>query len=285
MRQWTVDAFASRPFLGNPACMVEPFDDWPDDAWMLALARENNQAETAFLVRTDQPDRFLLRWFTPDAEVPLCGHATLGSGHVLFHEFELKAEAVTFETRQSGRLIVRRRGFSEYEMDFPALPPKRVRAPDALAAALGAEPDEVWAGHYGVAVFGSAETVRSLRPDTRALEKIVLDAAESRGNLVVAAPSDDPAFDVVDRFFCPGSSVEEDPATGSAHCILAPLFADKLGKPLVKFFQAFPGRGAEITTELREDRVRIIGRAETVIESRLRLRPHPNAFRAQLAAV
>jgi PhzF family phenazine biosynthesis protein len=270
MRQWTVDAFASGLFRGNPACVVEPFDAWPDAAWMQALAQENNQAETAFLLRTDQPDRFGLRWFTPRVEVPLCGHATLASAHVLFNELGLEADGVIFETSYSGHLIVYRRG-GVYEMDFPALPPRRVEAPAGLAAALGAEPDEVWAGHYGVAVFDSAKTVRTLTPDIGALARIALDLAESRGNLVVCAPSDDPAFDVVDRFFAPGSGVNEDPATGSAHCILAPLYAEKLGRPTVKFFQAFPGRGAEIETELRGDRLRLRGRGVTFAESRIRV--------------
>ena len=270
MRQWTVDAFASGLFRGNPACVVEPFDAWPDEAWMQALAQENNQAETAFLLRTDQPDRFGLRWFTPAMEVPLCGHATLASAHVLFYELGLEADAAIFETARSGHLIVYRKG-PLYEMDFPALPPRRVEAPAALAAALGAEPSEVWSGHYGVAVFDDAETVRALKPDFTALAAIVLDEAELTGNIVVAAPSDDPAFDVVDRFFAPGVGIQEDPATGSAHCILAPLYAEKLGRPLVRYFQAFPGRGGEIETELRGERVRLRGRAVTFAEARIRV--------------
>ena len=107
MRQWTVDAFAAQPFRGNPACVVEPFEAWPDDAWMQALASENNQAETAFLLKTDDPARFGLRWFTPLLEVPLCGHATLASGHALLAEMGVAAEVLTFDTR-SGPLTVRR---------------------------------------------------------------------------------------------------------------------------------------------------------------------------------
>src|SRR3569623_2319927 len=125
MRQWTVDAFAAQPFRGNPACVVEPLDAWRDDAWMQALARENNQAETAFLLKTSKPDRFGLSWFTPGMEVPLCGHATLASGHVLLHELGLEAETITFETRNSGELIEGRED-GAYEMDFPADPPRHV---------------------------------------------------------------------------------------------------------------------------------------------------------------
>ena len=137
MRQWTVDAFAAQPFRGNPACVVEPFDAWPDDAWMQALASENNQAETAFLLRTDDPARFGLRWFTPLLEVPLCGHATLASGHTLFAEMGVAAQTLTFDTR-SGPLTVRQAAVG-YEMDFPARPPVRIEAPPGLAQALGAD--------------------------------------------------------------------------------------------------------------------------------------------------
>jgi PhzF family phenazine biosynthesis protein len=270
MRQWTVDAFAPGLFRGNPACVVEPFEAWPDAAWMQTLAQESNQAETAFLLRTDQPDRFGLRWFTPRLEVPLCGHATLASAHVLFHELGLEADAVIFETLRSGHLMVYRHG-PAYEMDFPADPPRRIEAPAGLAKALGAEPIEVWAGRYLVAVMRDAATVRGLSPDIAALEPIGEQICPERGNIGIAALSDDPAYDVVDRFFAPGSGIPEDPATGSLHCILAPLYAEKLGRPAVRFFQAFPGRGGEIETELRGARARLRGRAVTFAESRIRV--------------
>src|ERR1700751_2159267 len=107
MRQWTIDAFAAEPFRGNPACVLEPMDAWPEDRWMQALAAENNQAETAFLTRTSEPARFGLRWFTPALEVPLCGHATLASGHALFAELGVAADRLTFDTK-SGPLTVAR---------------------------------------------------------------------------------------------------------------------------------------------------------------------------------
>ena len=132
MRQWTVDAFASEPFRGNPACVVEPFDAWPEDAWMQALAQENNQAETAFLLNTAEPGRYGLRWFTPAMEVPLCGHATLASGHVLAGELGVSVEQLRFETQRAGELRVRRLG-ALYEMDFPADPPSRIEEPAGLA--------------------------------------------------------------------------------------------------------------------------------------------------------
>ena len=169
MRQWTIDAFADAPFKGNPACVVEPMAAWPADAWMQALAAENNQAETAFLLRTADPARFGLRWFTPALEAPLCGHATLASGHVLFSELGLDVERVTFDTL-SGPLTVRRAG-ELYEMDFPARPPERCEVP-GLAEALGAVPAETWSSIYVVAVMADEAAVRALKPDLAALEKV-----------------------------------------------------------------------------------------------------------------
>ena len=269
MRQWTVDAFASAPFKGNPACVVEPFDQWPSDGWMQALAKENNQAETAFLLRSTDPTRFGLRWLTPGMEVDLCGHATLASAHVLLAELGIEAASLTFDTR-SGPLIVSRAA-GGYEMDFPADPPRRTATPAGLATALGVTPAEVWAGRYLVAVLADAVAVQAVKPDIRALASIQGEAGEV-GQVIVCAladPSDD--GDVVDRFFAPGCGIDEDPATGSSHCILGPLYADKLGRATVRFRQVFPGRGGDIETEVHGDRVLLRGQAVTVIESRLRL--------------
>jgi len=269
MRQWTVDAFASAPFKGNPACVVEPFDQWPSNGWMQALAKENNQAETAFLLRTGDPTRFGLRWFTPRMEVDLCGHATLASAHVLLVELELEAATLTFDTR-SGPLIVSRAD-GGYEMDFPADPPRRTATPEGLAEALGVMPVEVWAGRYLVAVLADAAAVRAVGPDIRALASIQGEAGEI-GQVIICALADaGDDVDVVDRFFAPGCGVDEDPATGSAHCILGPLYAAKLGRATVRFRQVFPGRGGDIETELRGDRVLLRGQAVTVVESRLRV--------------
>ena len=271
MRQWTVDAFASAPFRGNPACVVEPFDAWPQDAWMKALAQENNQAETAYLLKTEDPARFGLRWFTPTTEVPLCGHATLAASHALLREIGAAAETLAFETRQAGVLTVRATG-EGYAMDFPADPPRRVATPAGLPEALGAEPVEVWAGQYLVAVMADAAAVRGLRPDLAAVERIGEEATRGRGNLAVCALADaSEPHDVIDRFFAPGSGIPEDPATGSAHCILAPLYAQKLGRARLRFHQAYPGRGGDLVCEARGDRVVLEGAAVTVVQSVLRL--------------
>jgi PhzF family phenazine biosynthesis protein len=248
MRQWIVDAFAAAPFKGNPAAVVEPFDAWPEAAWMQALARENNQAETAFLLKTADPARFGLRWFTPLLEVPLCGHATLASGHVLSQELGLGETEITFDTK-SGPLLVAAKG-DLYEMDFPADPPRRVEPPEGLAEALGAEPLEVWAGQYLVALLESEQVVRDLEPNLAALHRIAGGATGGRGNLVAASFADaGQPYQVVSRFFAPGSGIPEDPATGSAHCILSPLFADKLGQARIAFPRRF--RAAAATSQPR----------------------------------
>lgn len=270
MRQWTVDAFATAPFRGNPACVTEPQVAWREDAWMQALAAENNQAETAYLLTTDDPARFGLRWFTPSLEVPLCGHATLAAAHVLFAELGLDAPMVTFDTK-SGPLTVARRG-DGYEMDFPANPPRQTAVPEGLTEALGVAPSEVWAGSYLVAVFEDEATIRTLAPDLAALEKIAGEATGGRGNLSVAALAGAGApYDVVSRFFAPGSGIPEDPATGSAHCILSPLWSAKLKRNVLTFHQAYPGRGGDLECELRGDRVLLRGQAVTVVEGVLRL--------------
>lgn len=272
MRQWTVDAFAAQAFRGNQACVLEPMGAWPDAAWMQTLAAENNQAETAFLLKTDDPARFGLRWFTPALEVPLCGHATLASGHVLLNELGVATEQLTFDTK-SGPLTVRRAG-EGYEMNFPAQPPVKVATPPGLAEALGVEPVEVWAAAYLVAILKDEAAVRACTPDLVALEAVSSSATGGRGNVGVAAFADGGSvYDVVDRFFAPGSGIPEDPATGSLHCILTPLFADKLGKARVNFLQAYPGRGGDLDCELVGDRVLLRGQAVTVLDGNLRLKP------------
>jgi PhzF family phenazine biosynthesis protein len=270
MRQWTIDAFASAPFRGNPACVVEPLTAWPDAARMQALAAENNQAETAFLLATADPSVFGLRWFTPKLEVPLCGHATLASAHALIAELGLIAPRLTFETR-SGQLTVEPRD-DGYRMDFPASPPTRIAAPDGLGAALGETPREVWAAQFLIAVLESEAAVRELAPDIGALATIASAATQGRGNVGVTARADAGApYDVVSRFFAPGSGIAEDPTTGILHCALAPLWTERLRRPALRFHQAYPGRGGDLACTLAGERVLIDGAAVTVAESRLRV--------------
>jgi PhzF family phenazine biosynthesis protein len=269
MRQWTIDAFTSRPFGGNAACVLEPMSAWPDVAWLQALAQENAVGATAFLLRTEDPTRFGLRWFTPAVEVPLCGHATLAAAHMLFAEAAAAVEVLTFETTASGPLQVRRLE-GGYEMVLPAQAARPVPAPPRLAEALGAAPTEVWAGPYLVALFDTSSAVLELAPEFDLLRQISLELG-GQGNVGVAALAVAGAdHDVVDRFFAPGYGIPEDAATGSFHCILAPLFKSRLGLARVRFHQAFPGRGADLSAEVGDGRVRLQGAAVTIAESRLR---------------
>jgi PhzF family phenazine biosynthesis protein len=270
MRQWTIDAFAGQAFRGNPACVVEPFDAWPDDGWMQSLAMENNQAETAFLRRTDRPDAFDLRWFTPTMEVDICGHATLASGHVLMEELGLRVGSIAFATR-SGELKVARLD-TGYSLDLPADPPHQVEADLRLAAALGFDPVEVWAGRYLAVLAPDEGVVRRLKPDLTALSTLGGAASGGAGAIaVVALAGSDKPYQIVSRFFAPGCGIPEDPATGSLHCLLAPLFSERLGQTTLHYHQAYPGRGGDLTCTVAGDRVLVGGQAVTVLESRLRV--------------
>jgi predicted PhzF superfamily epimerase YddE/YHI9 len=270
MRQWTVDAFTTELFRGNPAAVVEPFDAWPDETWMQRLAAENNLSETAFLLRTDDPARFGLRWFTPTTEVPLCGHATMATTHALFAELGLDAARVTFDTL-SGPLQVSRIG-GLYEMDFPSSPPRRVDPPPGLIEGLGVTPKEVWVASYLIAVLEDEAQVRAVSPDYGILNTVTAGEPQLPGNVgvVALAPAGAP-YDAVDRFFAPGLGVPEDPVCGSMHCILAPLYGDKLGRDTIRFHQAYPGRGGDLECEVRGARVLLRGAARTFLEGRIRL--------------
>jgi PhzF family phenazine biosynthesis protein len=263
-----IDAFAERPMAGGPAAVM-PLEKFLSAEQMQAIAAENNLAETAFVVPKEQ-GVWDLRWFTPAVEVPLCGHATLASAHALYNELGFDGPAIGFETK-SGRLTVKRLADGRLEMDFPADNPPRIDPPPALAAALGASPREVHAGQYLLAVFDTAAQIRALKPD---MSKIAALGGK-RMDVCCAAPGDSSGefggYDVVSRFFAPADGIPEDPATGSAHCMIGAHFAGRLGKKELRCFQAYPGRGADITTRLEGDRIKLIGRARTVIEGKFRL--------------
>lgn len=251
-----VDAFAERPFAGNPAAVI-PLDAWLPDLTLQEIAAENNLAETAFLV----PDAsgaadYELRWFTPAVEVALCGHATLASGHVLLGDLP-ERESVSFRTRRSGILRVARAD-SGYALDLPAWAP----APKPLietAAAFGSTPVEtLWrAGAYALLVYADEAAVRALRPDFRAL------AAEGDVLFIATAPGGE--TDIVSRVFAPGAGIDEDPVTGSAHSILVPYWAERLGRDAFTAFQA-SARGGRLGCRLVGDRVMLEGGCVTVIE-------------------
>ncbi len=255
-----VDAFTDRAYQGNPAAVcVLPRP--AETAWMQALAREMNLSETAFL--TPAGDAFGLRWFTPAVEVDLCGHATLASAHVLWEEGILPAgRQARFDTK-SGRLTADQRD-GWIEMDFPAVSPVPADAPTDLLEALGVSATYVGRNRmdYFVAV-GSAAEVRALAPDHTRLRRLPV-----RGVIVTAPADPGPGFDFVSRFFAPGSGVDEDPVTGSAHCALAPYWAAKLGKTAMIGYQASP-RGGVVRVRPAGDRVILGGQAVTVLRGEL----------------
>ena len=262
-----VDAFASKPFEGNQACVM-PMDSFLDDDVLLAIAAENNVAETAYIVPVDE-DRFKLRWFTPELEVPLCGHGTLASAHVLFEHMGFERSSIIFETRKSGDLIVSRTE-TGYVMDFPAPAVREIEVTDDIVAALGARPMAAYGGPFYAAVFESPEDIAALSPDLLTLKSLGVGGSWDRGNFGCLAEGGE-GVDVTSRFFAPGSGIDEDPATGSWHCMVSAVMAARSGKTDIECFQACPGRGARIGTRLEGDRVKLAGQAVTVIEGIFRL--------------
>ena len=265
-----VDAFADRAFAGGPAAVVL-LDDFLSDERLLEIAAENNLAETAFLVPL-LPGRWRLRWFTPTVEVPLCGHATLAAAHVLFQSGGDVAGKVEFETA-SGRLTVEKMANGWLEMDFPLLASRPVEVRQELCEAVGGRPIAARVGLYLLAQFSSPDEVRALRPDCDRIARLDPDGAAVPGCLICVAPTQGSAegWDVVSRFFAPGAGISEDPATGSAHCMIAPLYAELLGQDELVCHQAYPGRGAIFRTRVLGDRVRLAGQSVTVIEGRIRV--------------
>lgn len=259
-----IDAFAKQAFQGNQACIL-PLDNWLDDETLQKIAAENNVAETAYILPAGE-NRWELRWFTPAIEVPLCGHATLAAAHYLYSHAGCTAEHIVFETRQSGALYVSRLADGRLEMNFPAIDISPTSISDEIIAALGAEPVQAFAGGYYCAVFESVDEIHALNPDLTALAKLgIAEMGWGLGNFGCLALGGD-GVDVTSRFFAPGSGINEDPATGSWHCALAPIVAQLTGKFSMDCFQAYPGRGAHIGVELIGDRVKLRGHAVTTID-------------------
>ena len=248
---YQVDAFASEVFAGNSAgvCLL---DDWLEDGLLQSIATENNLPETAFLVRRE--DHYNLRWFTPEVEIDLCGHATLASGHVIFDFVDSDSERVEFMSK-SGVLSVERKGDLLF-LDFPSRKPAVCVAPEGLDAMLGASPLDVLASRDLLVVFDDESVVRNLDPDLDAIAK--LDGFA----LIVTAPGMNSDF--VSRFFAPGVGIPEDSVTGSAHCTLVPYWAERLGKKNLHAFQ-LSKRGGELFCKDNGDRVSIGGRAVTYL--------------------
>lgn len=253
-----VDAFAHAPFTGNPAAVM-PLDAWLDDATLQAIAEENNLSETAFTIPTPQDPEadYALRWFTPAVEVKLCGHATLASGHVL-----MQGDVIRFRTRHAGVLTVTRDG-DGYALSLPAWTMTETPLPD-LAIGLGGAPTAAfWRdGGYSLFLFPDEAAVRALEPDFAALKR--------HGDVMLIATAPGAETDIVSRVFVPGGGVDEDPVTGSAHCLLTPFWAERLGRDTFSAYQA-SARGGYLGCRLDGDRAVLTGRCRTVIEGRFAL--------------
>ncbi len=270
-----VNAFTDRWFAGNPAAvclLAEP----REPAWMQGVAAQMNLSETAFLVERGDGG-FDLRWFTPAIEVDLCGHATLASAHVLWGEGRLAAGRQAVFHTCSGRLTASQSG-DLIELDFPALPAQPAAAPPGLAEALGTEPVAVARGARDWLVeLGSERAVRELKPDFGKLRAL--------GLFVIATAAGPGAgrHDFVSRFFAPSGGVDEDPVTGSAHCVLGPWWSKKLGRRALVGYQA-SRRGGEVRVTVAGDRVLLGGRAVTVLRGELADEPAPAPARAATRA-
>lgn len=245
---YQLDAFASQLFAGNPAAVLV-LDDFPGDSLLQAVAAENNLAETAFLVKT-QDGGYALRWFTPLLEVPLCGHATLASAAVVMERLEPQRTEVVFHSA-SGPLTVTR-GPGGYVMDFPVRRSQPILEPEGLASALGVQPIEVYANAFNyMARLVNAQAVRQLAPDMAALARM------DRSGVIVTAAGDRP-HDFTSRYFAPAKGIPEDPVTGGAHTMLAPYWAERLGKTEFRAWQA-SHRGGELRCRLRGERIELEG--------------------------
>ncbi|MDG1572267.1 PhzF family phenazine biosynthesis protein [Robiginitalea sp. M366] len=248
---YQIDAFTDRLFAGNPACVV-PLETWLPDALLLQLARENAVAETAFLVM--ERDGYRLRWFTPEIEMDLCGHATLAAAHALKTILHDPREVLTFYTA-SGELQVTT-GPDGYTLDFPSRMPVPANLPQPIAAALSLPPLRTFKARDYVLVYPNEQHVRDLAVDRSILDRINLDP----GGVAVTAPGD--SCDFVSRFFTPQASILEDPVTGSAHCSLVPFWARELGKDFLLARQV-SARGGTLHCQNLGKRVLLRGQART----------------------
>jgi PhzF family phenazine biosynthesis protein len=256
MKIYQVDAFTSKPFSGNPAgvCIL---DNPADESWMQNIAAEMNLSETAFLY--PEKDGYNLRWFTPETEVKLCGHATLASAHILFEKNIIPNDkTITFYTL-SGEMYASKNN-NKIELNFPATPPQESSEPEKLKDILGCEYEFVGKSIIGVyVVVTSEETVRQVKPDLG-----IIKNNNYRGVIVTSKSNGNP-YDVVSRYFAPSVGIDEDPVTGSVHCTVGPFWAGKLGKNELSCYQASK-RGGEVGVRVIDGRVILAGNAVTVFE-------------------
>jgi PhzF family phenazine biosynthesis protein len=254
---YQIDAFATRAFEGNPAAVC-PLDAWLPDELMQSIAAENNLSETAFFV--PEGEGFSIRWFTPSAEVALCGHATLASAFVLFNILGFTGDRIDFNSK-SGILPVSRSG-ERLELDFPSQPPEPCDTPKEIIEAFGMTPRECLKAEDYVVIFQNAEQVQTASPNID-----ILRSLDSRG-VIISAVSEE--YDFVARFFAPNLGIAEDPVTGSAYTQLVPYWAKKTGKTVFHAKQV-SSRGGELFCELVGDRVKITGRAMKYLEGSIEI--------------
>ncbi len=259
-----VDAFTDEPFTGNPAAVCLLTQVGAEASWMQQVAAEMNLAETAFLRPLDEPDFYELRWFTPEIEVDLCGHATLASAFVLWNQGVVSEEReLRFQTR-SGILTASLRD-GAIELNFPSSPPQQHALTEGVLEALGLAGPPTYSGRAGwveLIVVESADEVRGLAPDFRQLKSLPIQCA------LVTAPSDQDGVDFISRFFAPGAGIDEDPVTGSAHCVLGPYWAERLGKNPLIGFQASK-RGGTVRVRVLGERTVLGGQAVLVWKGEL----------------
>ncbi|MET0009092.1 MAG: PhzF family phenazine biosynthesis isomerase [Candidatus Thiodiazotropha sp. 6PLUC9] len=256
---YIVDAFTCHPFQGNPAavCILE---QPADSAWMQSVATEINLSDTAFLLLREDGG-WDLRWFTPKVEVTLCGHATLASAHILWHELGMESESLHFHSA-SGLLIATRQE-NRILLDFPIDHLSELNSDPLLVKAIGEKPQTIFRGREDLlVVFQTADQVRALTPDQAGLSKV-----DCRG-VIATAPGDQSGIDFISRFFAPALGIPEDPVTGSAHCTLAPYWGERLDKSELQAYQA-SARGGDIGIRLNGNRVTILGQAVTTMAGAL----------------
>ncbi len=257
---YQIDAFTDKIFGGNPAAVC-PLDHWPSDEVLHNIAVENNLAETAFFIH-QEGNKYHLRWFTPEIEIDLCGHATLASAFVIFNELDYAGDELVFESK-SGILKVKKLG-AYLELDFPSRPPIKSDLPAAISDALNIRPVEVWKSRDYMLIYKSEEEVKNLVPDMGMLNQINI----SPGGIIATAEGAAEDVDFVSRFFTPQASVFEDPVTGSAHCTLVPYWSIRLGQTSHRALQV-SNRGGELLCQLQGDRVTIKGKAVKYLEGRI----------------
>ncbi|MXV16418.1 PhzF family phenazine biosynthesis protein [Hufsiella ginkgonis] len=254
---YQADAFTSHLFGGNPAAIC-PLDEWLPAPQMQKIAAENNLAETAFFIH--QGNDFELRWFTPEYEIDLCGHATLASAHILFTALGYNRDTIHFHTLKAGTLTVTREG-DKYSLNFPSRVAEKAEAPEFLLEAMGAKrPLEILKSRDYMLVYESEDDIVNLKPDFNLLSKV------NTVGVIATAPGR--SSDFVSRFFAPGAGINEDPVTGSAHCNLIPYWAEKLGKTELHAFQVSARRG-ELWCALKGDRVTMAGNAVTYLKGEI----------------